>query len=77
MRDLSSPTRDRTCAPFNGSAESQPLGNQGIPLILFLMHKEEALVFLQYSSGFSRETKPSVYCEELTHIIMEPENLSS
>ena len=29
--DLSSPTMDRTCAPCSGSAESCPLGHQGIP----------------------------------------------
>ena len=28
---LSSPTRDRTCAPCNGSVESSPLDLQGIP----------------------------------------------
>ena len=31
LRNPSSPTRDRTCAPHSGSAESQPLDRQGIP----------------------------------------------
>ena len=29
MQDLSSLTRDQSCAPCNGKAESQPLGHQG------------------------------------------------
>ena len=31
----SSPTRDRTQGPCNGSAESYPLGHQGSPLLYF------------------------------------------
>ena len=31
MWDLSSPTRDRTCAPCSGSMKSQPLDGQGSP----------------------------------------------
>ena len=31
LRDLSSPTRDRTHAPCSGSAESKPMDGQGIP----------------------------------------------
>ena len=30
MQDLSSPTRDGTCAPCSGSSESKPLDRQGI-----------------------------------------------
>ena len=30
-RDPNSPTRDRTCTPCTGSAESQPLDRQGSP----------------------------------------------
>ena len=29
--EISSPTRDRTCAPCSGSAEYSPLDDQGIP----------------------------------------------
>ena len=36
--DLSSPTRDRTCATCIGSAESEPLEHQGSPLLGFLKH---------------------------------------
>ena len=35
MRDLSSPTRDRTWAPCSGSAESWPLDRRGSPRKLF------------------------------------------
>ena len=31
MWDLSSPTRDRTCAPCTGSSASQPLDQEGSP----------------------------------------------
>ena len=34
MQDLSSLTRDQTCAPCSGSVESQPLNHQGNPFFL-------------------------------------------
>ena len=37
MQDLSSQTRDITCAPCNESEESQPLDHQVSPQSLFLM----------------------------------------
>ena len=34
-QDLTSPTRDGTCAPCSGSTKSQPLDCQGIPYFIY------------------------------------------
>lgn len=47
VRDLRSLTRDRTCTPCSGSAESQPLDHQGSPSMVSseLANSQEVFFF--------------------------------
>ena len=51
MQDLSSPTKDQTSTPCSGSAESQPLDQQGSPCI-FLNKNRIVLYTLFYNLLF-------------------------
>ena len=60
MRDLSSPTRDWTCAPCIGSMETSPLDHQGLPFILCDDVNKQDLLGLSW--GRPPSLAPNVWC---------------
>ena len=75
MRDLSSPTRDRTRAPSNGSAESSPLDRQGSPGVLsfwwsLLASRGDSWVKLLYLTFLLMLRKNKTKANPTTHTLL-------
>ena len=64
MWDLSSLTRDQTCAPCSGSAESEPLDRQGSPTVLSLKGWWGPSLLESPQSMYNRWPGLLFHCEE-------------